>query len=276
MLYHICSPLISPSFFLGLAILQFFPKFSTISPGVVILPLVIIIGLTALKDGYEDIKRHQSDKAVNQSIVKVLSGGRLNPNAAQSKSKTFVRGLIPRARSGKGANSDLEIDHDHSDSEQDCWKDTPWEDVRVGDFVKIKDNAPIPADILICSTSDDENVAYVETKNLDGETNLKSRNAVPALAHLRDAYACAHAPPFRVQCDRPENNMYRLNATVSMDEQQASVDLQTILLRGTILRNTQWVIGIVLFTGEDSKIVMNSGSTPSKRSKVEKEMNPQV
>jgi phospholipid-translocating ATPase len=48
------------------------------------------------------------------------------------------------------------------------------------------------------------------------------------------------------------------------------------LLRGTVLRNTDWVIGIVLFTGSDSKIMMNFGGTPSKRSKVERQMNPMV
>ncbi|KAF8880731.1 hypothetical protein CPB85DRAFT_1442956 [Mucidula mucida] len=238
-------------FFLGLAILQFFPKFSPSHPALLFFPL-----------------------AVNQSIVKVLSGGHANPNAVKSKSKTFVRGLIPRSR--KGANSDSEFDYDASSGATACWKDTTWEDVRVGDFVKLRGDHPFPADILICATSDDENVAYVETKNLDGETNLKSRNALPALTDLRDANACSNATPFQVQCDRPENNMFRLNATVTVAGQRAPVDLQTMLLRGTILRNTDWVIGVVLFTGEDSKIIMNSGSTPSKRSRVEKEMNPQV
>lgn len=64
------------------------------------------------------------------------------------------------------------------------WKKMAWEDLAVGDFVKILDNEPVPADVLICSTSEEENKAFVETKNLDGETNLKSRHAVPALTHL--------------------------------------------------------------------------------------------
>ncbi len=255
--------------------------------------MVIIIGLTAAKDGYEDIKRHQSDKAVNQSIVKVLSGGGWhNPNATKSKSKTFVRGLLPNSRqptpaqiaAGYAGNKkhssnddfDVEFDYDNPQAGGPCWKNTPWEDVRVGDFVKLSGNHPFPADILICATSDDENEAFVETKNLDGETNLKSRNAVPALTHLRDAYTCSRTAPFDVQCDRPENNMYRLNAMVSLGDQKAPVDIQMTLLRGTVLRNTDWVIGLVLFTGEDSKIVMNSGSAPSKRSRVERKMNPQV
>jgi phospholipid-translocating ATPase len=70
--------------------------------------------------------------------------------------------------------------------------------------------------------------------------------------------------------------MYRLNGNVAMNKQTSPVDISMTLLRGTVLRNTKWVIGVVLFTGLDSKIVLNSGGTPSKRSKVERQMNFQV
>ncbi|KAK7467656.1 hypothetical protein VKT23_004709 [Stygiomarasmius scandens] len=285
-------------YFLALNIVQFFPKFETISPGVVILPLVIIIFLTACKDGYEDYRRHQADRRVNSSSVKVLSGGRwLNPNATKGKSKTFVRGIIPQRRKQPALTDstpfedkldslpdetelndpDVEYDYDPPKRNGPHWRNTLWEDVRVGDFVKITDNQPIPADILICATSDEENVAYVETKGLDGETNLKSRNATAALTHIRSALDCANpSNSFEVSVDRPEVNMYRLNGSVKMGEKMSSVDLQAVLLRGTVLKNTAWVIGVVLFTGEDTKVVMNAGGTPSKRSRVEREMNPQV
>ncbi|KAL0571364.1 hypothetical protein V5O48_010602 [Marasmius crinis-equi] len=285
-------------YFLALAILQFFPEFSTISPAVVILPLVIIIGLTALKDGYEDYRRHQADKRVNQSVAKVLKGGNwVNPNISKGKSKTFVRGIIPksarrprRVRPTEITTSDPDVsvqsitkpaESDLSNvrygTESPYWENILWEDLRVGDFVQISENEAIPADIMICSTSDEENVAYVETKNLDGETNLKSRNAVPPLTHLRTAADCANTiNSFRINCDRPENNMYRLNATVQLGQKKFPVDLQTTLLRGTVLKNTTWVIGVVVFTGEDSKIVMNAGGTPSKRSRIERQMNPMV
>ena len=157
------------------------------------------------------------------------------------------------------------------------WKKTAWEDIAVGDFVKILDNESIPADILICSTSEEENVAFVETKNLDGETNLKSRNAVSALTNLRSANDCASpGNSFRIEAGRPDTNMFRLDASVRVGENVFPADMQMVLLRGTVLRNTKWVIGVVLYTGENTKIVLNSGGTPSKRSKVERQMNPQV
>jgi len=298
-------------FFTIIAILQFFPKFATISPGLVLLPLIVVLGMTGIKDAYEDIKRHQSDRVVNFSEVRVLDGpGYVNNNPVAPKSKTFVRALTKRIgkrkmtkassqdtqapanpappetveKSAPSAASDVpdtEYDEDKPDEPTagpgPHWKSTTWEDLRVGDFVKIVDHESIPADILICATSEDDNVAFVETKNLDGETNLKSRNAVPALTHLRNAKACANpSNAFQVECDRPEVLMHKLTAAVVINDERHAVDLQTTLLRGTVLRNTRWVIGIVMYTGLDTKIVLNAGGTPSKRSKVERQMNPMV
>ena len=239
-----------------------------------------------MKDGYEDYKRHQSDNRVNYSQVLALAGGNWsNPNVSEPKSRDFMRNILQNLRisssSPKNAiQSDPEFDYDTSEKQRiddPHWMKTSWEDLRVGDFVKILDNESIPADILICATSEEEDVAFVETKNLDGETNLKSRHAVPSLRTFRDAKACANSDSsFQIQCDRPDTNMYRLNGNVVMDKQTSPVDLSMTLLRGTVLRNTEWVIGVVLFTGLDTKIVLNSGGTPSKRSRVERQMNPQV
>jgi phospholipid-translocating ATPase len=138
------------------------------------------------------------------------------------------------------------------------------------------------SDIMICATSEEEDVAYIETKNLDGETNLKSRNAVTGMTDLRTAAICS-TTPVRIDLEAPEVNMFKLNgAAIKLKEIGSSetkihpVTLETTLLRGCVLRNTAWVIGIVMFTGSDTKIVQNSGGTPSKRSKVERQMNPQV
>jgi phospholipid-translocating ATPase len=172
-------------FFLAIAILQFFPKFSTISPGLVILPLLAVLGITALKDGYEDIKRHQADHKVNHSIVHVLKGpGYENKNKMASKSKTFVPAIpLPRKRSKKAKKgekqttdaleqvvpevreprpqgdadgnrlrqmqsrvSNWEEDPEAGDEPNELgWHRTIWEDVKVGDIVKIYDNEQFPA-----------------------------------------------------------------------------------------------------------------------------------
>ncbi|KIJ29370.1 hypothetical protein M422DRAFT_76759 [Sphaerobolus stellatus SS14] len=278
----------------------------TISPGLVVLPLIIVLAVTVTKDGYDDIKRHQGDRVVNHSETRVLNGGGWdNPNRTGKKSKTFVKGLLPSRHklSRKELESNAEesinenqIEYDTEDERHGhrvsgtCqnsfhlnqsrniahWKRTLWEDVKAGDFVKIQNDEPIPADILICATSEEENAAFIETKNLDGETNLKSRNAVPALTYLRTAHACASSPGFNINCEAPDIHMYKLNAAVVWKTDSHPIDIQTTLLRGTVLLNTQWVIGIVLFTGADAKIILNSGNAPSKCSRIERQMNPQV
>ena len=66
------------------------------------------------------------------------------------------------------------------DKEKGEFVDCTWKDVRVGDFVRIRENEFFPADMLLISTTEPEGICYVETKNLDGETNLKNKNAIEA------------------------------------------------------------------------------------------------
>ncbi|KAJ3194579.1 hypothetical protein HK101_002390 [Irineochytrium annulatum] len=62
----------------------------------------------------------------------------------------------------------------------------------------------------------------------------------------------------------------------SREDDAIPISSNGILLRGCVLRNTGWVIGIVLFTGKETKIMMNSGNTPSKRSKIDRQLNPLI
>ncbi|EEB99761.1 hypothetical protein MPER_00480, partial [Moniliophthora perniciosa FA553] len=147
----------------------------------------MMLGFKAAKDAYEDMNRHRLDKRVNHSPVEVLkSGSWTNPNPTKPKSEPFVKRFTKLTMGGgflSKANSDAEEEALITDPNAPHWEHALWEDLRVGDFVKVNEDDAIPADILICATSDEENVAYVETKSLDGETNLKSRNR-PSITHL--------------------------------------------------------------------------------------------
>lgn len=74
---------------------------------------------------------------------------------------------------------------DRSENEKQClvykpetrqFEQTYWKDIGVGQIVKIKSEEFIPCDILLLNSSDPKNIGYVETKGLDGETNLKIKS----------------------------------------------------------------------------------------------------
>ncbi len=58
-----------------------------------------------------------------------------------------------------------------------------WKDLLVGQVIKIEENESIAADVLVIYSSDRKSgKCFVETKNLDGETNLKLKQ-VPLKLH---------------------------------------------------------------------------------------------
>ncbi|KAI8146474.1 hypothetical protein BJV82DRAFT_509807 [Fennellomyces sp. T-0311] len=168
------------------------------------------------------------------------------------------------------------------------WQEVRWQDVMVGDYVMLRNNDDVPADIVILSTSETDNLCYIETQNLDGETNLKARQGLAATGDLKTVHDCERAR-FYIESEPPHANLYQYSAALRWDIDQPednettvshqkteAVTYNNILLRGCVLRNTEWLIGVVVFTGNDTKIMLNQGRTPSKRSKIQKETNPHV
>ena len=60
-----------------------------------------------------------------------------------------------------------------------------WEEISIGDIVQLSDNDTIPCDMVILSTSQEQNQCYVQTSNLDGETSLKTKVASPLTKNLK-------------------------------------------------------------------------------------------
>ena len=66
-------------------------------------------------------------------------------------------------------------------SESGSFVPTQWKHVKVGDVVRVQEDKFFPADMVVLQSSAPEGALYVETKNLDGETNLKLKSVAKDL-----------------------------------------------------------------------------------------------
>ncbi|MGH0175515.1 UNVERIFIED_CONTAM: hypothetical protein FKN15_010796 [Acipenser sinensis] len=148
--------------------------------------------------------------------------------------------------------------------------------VAVGDIVKVTNGQHLPADMVIVSSSEPQAMCYIETSNLDGETNLKIRQGLSQTASFQSQEDLM-AVTGKLECEGPNGHLYDFTGTLRLDNYSpAPLGPDLVLLRGAQLRNTQWVVGIVVYTGHDTKLMQNSTKAPLKRSNVERVTNMQI
>ncbi|CAJ1071258.1 phospholipid-transporting ATPase ID-like [Xyrichtys novacula] len=152
-------------------------------------------------------------------------------------------------------------------------KEEKWMNVQVGDIIKLENNQFVTADLLLLSSSEPLNLVYVETAELDGETNLKVKQALTVTGEMEDRIEALAAFNGEVRCEPPNNRLDKFKGTLSLDGHLHSLDNDKVLLRGCTLRNTEWCFGLVIFGGPDTKLMQNSGKTIFKRTSVDHLMN---
>ena len=147
------------------------------------------------------------------------------------------------------------------------------QDIKVGCIVKVKENQFFPCDMLMLSSSLSKGIAYVETKNLDGETNLKHKQADKKILELatQEELALRNFNGARIDCEAPNEHLYKFEGNISLENGSViPIDPDQILLRGSCLRNTEWIIGVCIYTGHETKIMKNGANARMKRSKIAK------
>jgi phospholipid-transporting ATPase len=138
----------------------------------------------------------------------------------------------------------------------------------VGDLVLVKNHEPFPADMIVVGTASKDGLCYIETSNIDGETNLKIRERVNGINTSEDQELRGH-----MEWEAPNRSIYTFSGSFTAAESVFPLSEQNLLPRGSILRNTPWVHGLVVYTGPETKIMMNASPTPSKLSMVERTVN---
>ena len=214
--------------------------------------LVFVLLVAGIKAVWEDVKRHKEDEILNKSITH-----RLLPDG------TF--------------------------------EDVSWTEIRVGDVVMVKDDENFPADLLCLYSDLPDNVCFIKTTNLDGETNLKIRKPIDlkdgnenvTIENLLDLDLTLRAEP-------PNSNLHTFKGTVtlrnhvydtlnnasgvSMDKPyiEIPVTMNEMLLRGCTLKNSNHIVGLVVYAGKQTRIQRNATKTPLKVGSFDRFLNFQI
>jgi magnesium-transporting ATPase (P-type) len=251
-------------YFFVLAVVVSIPGVSPIEPWTNISPLVLVLSVTAIREAWEDFKRHRDDKTVNQGVTRIVVDGRLI--------------------------------------------ETEWQHVRVGDIVKVYETEQFPCDMIMLSSSMPQGECSIETSNLDGETAFKTRHSLRQthsqvyqpedetiqepveLANMRLQRVCNIRGAIR--CDLPNSDLHDFAGQwierIDPDSDISGVDPsqvpvrdfpithEELLMRGTSLMNTEYVFGIVVYCGHQTKIHLNLNDAPHKRTHVERVANREM
>ncbi|KAM6310731.1 phospholipid-transporting ATPase IK [Podargus strigoides] len=148
-----------------------------------------------------------------------------------------------------------------------------WCDVCVGDIVRLRKESFVPADMLLLCSSEPSSLCYVETADIDGETNLKFRQALAVTHQELVSEESMAAFDGRVTCEEPNSRMHSFTGTLEWRGETYSLDSERILLRGCKLRNTDVCYGLVIYAGFDSKIMKNCGKIKRKKTKLDHMMD---
>jgi phospholipid-transporting ATPase len=210
--------------------------------------LVFVLGIVMVFEARDDLFRHAQDKALNerkQAIFRVEDG--------RVQAKTVA-----------------------------------WQDIRVGDILLVKNKESFAADLVLLASSEDSGICYVETSNIDGETNLKLHLSNEAISFpikkgcdnkADNVLAFLSMCQFECSVEKPNQVVTNFNGSAKFscpgrdNSKPIPLSFSNFLLRGAQLRNTQWVLGLVVYTGAQTKVMMNSRETASKMSSIEQMVN---
>ena len=204
--------------------------------------LVFVLMVTSFKEGYEDLRRHYSDVEENcQNIIVVTFDAQGRPIETVKPSREII----------------------------------------TGDIVKLQGRTVVPADMIVFFTSNyaDNNQCYVETMNIDGETNLKLREAPAAIKLLIKPTDAAEATPSMfggfLEYESPSRNIHVFIGALHLSTGADPIPLDTanLLLRSSVFASTDWCYCVVVYTGQDTKVQLNTISSVSKSSRLESSAN---
>lgn len=265
-------------YFFVIAVLQMIPGWSTTGTYTTIIPLLVFMGISMVREAWDDFKRHRLDKEENMKNVTVLTKeiNTKNNDKADHQLNEFdfndVNIHIPQTHF---TNFKL-----LQDSHDVFLQKIEWRHLKVGDFVVLRQDDWVPADLLLLTCNGENNKTFIETMALDGETNLKNKSPHVELHKLASSASGLANINAIVTIEDPNNDLYNFEGNLELQDSNYNtlkkypIGSDNVIYRGSIVRNTPIVVGMVIFTGEETKIRMSSIKNPRvKAPKLQKQIN---
>ena len=222
-------------FYLIMSISQFFNDLKVGFLFTYISPLVIVVSISMLKELYDDINRRIQDKKTNSTMITVLKENIMN---------NHVEKVLKMAA-----------------------------DLSVGDIIELKKDTRVPADLIVLKTFNEsnDNQAFIRTDQLDGETDWKLRKAPESTQKMSELEIVQCNG--RLICEPPSKLIYNFQGKLSIGNNiQEPLNLENTIWASTVIAS-QGVIGIVIYTGKESRARMNSSTPKLKIGILDQELN---
>ena len=154
-------------------------------------------------------------------------------------------------------------------------------EIAVGDLLQVKVKTIIPADVVLFAVAENEDPpsgkCYVETRALDGETTLKPLRALGITFPIMQDIAIIDGLKGEIVMEHPNKFINSFHGMIDLGKfGRESIAWENVMFRGSVLRTTDWAIGVVVNTGGDCKVNMASNEPRNKISQVEVVTNMQV
>ena len=189
----------------------------------------MVIGIGLVMDLIEELKRYRNDLLTNNTMIRIY------------KNSKFIN--------------------------------IKWSEIKIGNLIKVKNNEIIPADLVVLCSSNKDLSYYLKTSSLDGESNLKQREVlmstqklfykqkikdVNKIEKIFQAFNEQGEENCYIEVEQPNKNIYKIDGNIIFNRNEKNhFEIRNTAIRGAILKNTEFIYGIVIYTGNDTKIMKN-------------------
>jgi len=202
-----------------------------------VLPLCLLLCFTLLKEGYIDYLRHKEEAQHDNQVHNVWDGAK--------------------------------------------YVDELCKDLQVGEIILIKEGERVPADLVILAVSDLDQKCYVDSSCVQGEDKLECKLAIPDTQNIieyadqTEVSSSIRRIDGQIHVGHPDRDLSKFEGKLKLRGNPVAITLtiENLLLRGSTLKFTPWLLGVIVYTGFDTKMFMNCKKRRNKASRTDKVLN---